>query len=96
VCEIFFSDFRKKTFSAESQSIITYPQAKQTDPSLIVDPSFVRRIDQSGFIGALYKKYFTLQLSPHSTRFDTATYHRLSLHIGWAPEIRHKRVACPP
>jgi hypothetical protein len=37
-------------------TIITYPQAKQTDPSLIVDPSFVRRIDQSGFIGALYKK----------------------------------------
>jgi len=33
-----------------------YPQAKQTDPSLIVDPSFVRRIDQSGFISALYKK----------------------------------------
>ena len=33
-----------------------YPQAKQTDPSLIVDPSFVRRIDQSGFIVALYKK----------------------------------------
>ena len=33
-----------------------YPQAKQTDPNLIVDPSFVRRIDQSGFISALYKK----------------------------------------
>jgi len=33
-----------------------YPQAKQTDPSLIVDPSFVRRIEQSGFISALYKK----------------------------------------
>jgi ABC-type nitrate/sulfonate/bicarbonate transport system substrate-binding protein len=33
-----------------------YPQAKQTDPNLIVDPSFVRRIDQSGFIGALYEK----------------------------------------
>jgi len=33
-----------------------YPQAKQTDPSLIVDPSFVRQIDQSGFIVALYKK----------------------------------------
>jgi len=32
-----------------------YPQAKQTDPSLIVDASFVRRIDQSGFISALYK-----------------------------------------
>jgi ABC-type nitrate/sulfonate/bicarbonate transport system substrate-binding protein len=33
-----------------------YPQAKQTDPSLIVDPSFVKRIEQSGFIAALYKK----------------------------------------
>jgi len=33
-----------------------YPQAKQTDPNLIVDPSFVRWIDQSGFITALYKK----------------------------------------
>ena len=33
-----------------------YPQAKQTDPSLIIDPSFVRRIDQSGFISALYKR----------------------------------------
>jgi ABC-type nitrate/sulfonate/bicarbonate transport system substrate-binding protein len=32
------------------------PQAKQTDPNLIVDPSFVRRIEQSGFISALYKK----------------------------------------
>ncbi len=33
-----------------------YPQAKQTDPNLIVDPSFVRQIEQSGFISALYKK----------------------------------------
>jgi hypothetical protein len=33
-----------------------YPQATQTDPNLIVDPTFVRRIDQSGFISALYKK----------------------------------------
>ena len=33
-----------------------YPQAKQTDPNLIIDPSFVSRIDQSGFIRALYKK----------------------------------------
>ena len=33
-----------------------YPQAKQTDPSLVVDPSFVRRLDQSGFISNLYKK----------------------------------------
>jgi ABC-type nitrate/sulfonate/bicarbonate transport system substrate-binding protein len=35
---------------------LQYPQAKQTDPSLIIDPSFVRGIDQSGFIGSLYKK----------------------------------------
>jgi ABC-type nitrate/sulfonate/bicarbonate transport system substrate-binding protein len=35
---------------------VHYPQAKQTDPNLIVDPSFVRRIEQSGFISALYKK----------------------------------------
>jgi NitT/TauT family transport system substrate-binding protein len=33
-----------------------YPQAKQTDPSPLIDPSFVRRIDQSGFITGLYKK----------------------------------------
>ena len=33
-----------------------YPQAKQTDPNLIFDASFVRRIDQSGFIAGLYKK----------------------------------------
>ncbi len=33
-----------------------YPQAKQTDANLIVDPSFVNRIEQSGFIGTLYKK----------------------------------------
>jgi ABC-type nitrate/sulfonate/bicarbonate transport system substrate-binding protein len=33
-----------------------YPQAKQTDPILIVDPSFVSRIEQSGFVAALYKK----------------------------------------
>ena len=35
---------------------LQYPQAKQTDPSLIIDPTFVKRIDQSGFIDALYKK----------------------------------------
>ena len=34
-----------------------YPQAKQTDPNLIVDPSFVSRIEQSGFVAPLYKKY---------------------------------------
>jgi ABC-type nitrate/sulfonate/bicarbonate transport system substrate-binding protein len=33
-----------------------YPQAKQTDPNLLMEPSFVRRIEQSGFIRALYKK----------------------------------------
>jgi ABC-type nitrate/sulfonate/bicarbonate transport system substrate-binding protein len=33
-----------------------YPQAKQTDANLIVDPSYVRKIEQSGFISALYKK----------------------------------------
>lgn len=33
-----------------------YPQAKQTDPSLIIDPTFVKRIEQSGFIDALYKR----------------------------------------
>jgi ABC-type nitrate/sulfonate/bicarbonate transport system substrate-binding protein len=27
-----------------------YPQAKQTDPNLIIDPSYVRKIEQSGFI----------------------------------------------
>ena len=33
-----------------------YPQAKQTDPNLLIDPSFVKRIEQSGFIRALYKQ----------------------------------------
>jgi hypothetical protein len=33
-----------------------YPQAKQSAPNLIFDPSFVRQIDQSGFIAGLYKK----------------------------------------
>jgi hypothetical protein len=33
-----------------------YPQAKQTDPNLIIDPSYVRKIEQSGFITSLYKK----------------------------------------
>lgn len=41
--------------SALDMISVHYPQAKQTDPNLIVDPSFVRRIDQSGFISALYK-----------------------------------------
>ena len=35
---------------------LEYPQAKQTDASLLIDSSFVRRIEQSGFIDALYKK----------------------------------------
>jgi hypothetical protein len=33
-----------------------YPQAKDADPSLIIDTSIMRRIEQSGFIKALYKK----------------------------------------
>jgi hypothetical protein len=33
-----------------------YPQAKQTDPNLLIDSSFVKRIEQSGFIRALSKK----------------------------------------
>lgn len=33
-----------------------YPQARQTDANLIIDASFVKRIEQSGFIDALYKK----------------------------------------
>ena len=35
---------------------LEYPQAKQTDPNLIVDSSLVRRIKQTGFIDGLYKK----------------------------------------
>ena len=34
---------------------LEYPQAKQTDANLIIDSSLVRRIEQSGFIDALYK-----------------------------------------
>jgi ABC-type nitrate/sulfonate/bicarbonate transport system substrate-binding protein len=33
-----------------------YPQAKQTDPNPIFDASFVRRLEQSGFIAALGKR----------------------------------------
>ena len=33
-----------------------YPQAKETDANLIIDTSIMRRIEQSGFIEALYKK----------------------------------------
>jgi hypothetical protein len=35
---------------------LQYPQAKQTDPNPIFDASFVRRIEQSGFVDALNKK----------------------------------------
>jgi ABC-type nitrate/sulfonate/bicarbonate transport system substrate-binding protein len=35
---------------------LQYPQAKQTDASLIIDASFMNRIEQSGFIRSLYKK----------------------------------------
>jgi hypothetical protein len=35
---------------------LQYPQAKQTDASLIIDVSFMNRIEQSGFIRSLYKK----------------------------------------
>jgi hypothetical protein len=33
-----------------------YPGAKQTDPNLLIDPPFVARIEQSGFVRALYEK----------------------------------------
>jgi len=33
-----------------------YPQAKETDPNSILDTSIMKRIEQSGFIRALYKK----------------------------------------
>ena len=33
-----------------------YPKAKETDPNLIIDTSIMKRIEQSGFIKALYKK----------------------------------------
>ena len=33
-----------------------YPQAKDTDPSLVIDTSLMKRIEQSGFIKALQKK----------------------------------------
>ena len=35
---------------------LQYPQAKQTDASLIADSSFMQRIEKSGFVSALYKK----------------------------------------
>ena len=33
-----------------------YPKAKETDPNLIIDTSIMKRIEQSGFIKAIYKK----------------------------------------
>lgn len=33
-----------------------YPKAKETDASLIIDTTIMKRIEQSGFIRALYKK----------------------------------------
>lgn len=33
-----------------------YPKAKETDPNPIIDASIMKRIEQSGFIRALYKK----------------------------------------
>jgi NitT/TauT family transport system substrate-binding protein len=35
---------------------LQYPNAKQTDASIIVEPSFMKRIEDSGYIRALYKK----------------------------------------
>lgn len=35
---------------------LQYPQAKQTDANSIFDASFVRRIEQSGFVDGLHKK----------------------------------------
>lgn len=35
---------------------LQYPQAKQTDASLIIEPQFMKKIEDSGFIRALYKK----------------------------------------
>jgi len=46
--------------SALEMLSLQYPQAKQTDASLIVDiivePSIMKKIDDSGFVRALYKK----------------------------------------
>ncbi|HKY07649.1 MAG TPA: ABC transporter substrate-binding protein [Candidatus Binatia bacterium] len=35
---------------------LQYPNARQTDANLIVEPGFMKRIDDGGFIRALYKK----------------------------------------
>jgi ABC-type nitrate/sulfonate/bicarbonate transport system substrate-binding protein len=42
--------------SALEMLSLQYPQAKQTDPNLIIDPSFVKKIEESGFIRGLYKR----------------------------------------
>lgn len=42
--------------SALDMLSLQYPQAKQIDASLIVEPSVMKRIDESGFVRALYKK----------------------------------------
>jgi hypothetical protein len=42
--------------SALEMLSLQYPQAKQTDASLIVEPSIMKKIDDSGFVRALYKK----------------------------------------
>jgi ABC-type nitrate/sulfonate/bicarbonate transport system substrate-binding protein len=35
---------------------LQYPQAKQTDASLIIEPAFMKRIEESGFVRALDKR----------------------------------------
>jgi hypothetical protein len=35
---------------------LQYPQGRQTDATLIIEPSLMKRIDDSGFVRALYKK----------------------------------------
>ena len=42
--------------SALKMLSLQFPRAKQTDAALIVEPSIVKKIDDSGFIKALYKK----------------------------------------
>ena len=42
--------------SALEMLSLQYPQARQTDASLIVEPSIMKKIDDSGFVRALYKK----------------------------------------
>jgi hypothetical protein len=46
----------RRPFQALDILSLQYPQAKQTDPNLIFDASLVTRIQQSGFIDALYRK----------------------------------------